>query len=122
MLHLENVTFADEGWYTCMAANSLGVSSASAYLKVVESLEEDLPVTAAATNHSQLIYGLGISLACFFILGIGIIYMTFRKMKNDEMKHRQMERVNQWTKKVIVVHNPPIENGSNGMSDTLVSF
>lgn len=31
-----------------------------------------------------------------------------------------MERVNQWTKKVIVVQ-PSLDNGNSGLSDTLVS-
>lgn len=35
-LHLENVTHSDEGWYTCIAANSLGTTFASAYLRVVD--------------------------------------------------------------------------------------
>lgn len=33
---LENVTYADEGWYTCIAANSLGHTVGSAYLRVVD--------------------------------------------------------------------------------------
>lgn len=36
-LVLNNVTYADEGWYTCVSANSLGVTHSSAYLKVVDS-------------------------------------------------------------------------------------
>lgn len=35
ILEIRNVTYEDEGWYTCLAANSLGHSFASAYLKVV---------------------------------------------------------------------------------------
>ena len=35
-LVLENVTEKDEGWYTCIAANSLGSSHSTAYLQVVE--------------------------------------------------------------------------------------
>jgi hypothetical protein len=36
-LVLSNVSYEDEGWYTCIAANSLGVSYASAYLHVLDS-------------------------------------------------------------------------------------
>jgi Immunoglobulin I-set domain len=36
ILKLSNVTIEDEGWYTCMAANSLGLSMASGYLQVLE--------------------------------------------------------------------------------------
>lgn len=35
-LILKNVTHSDEGWYTCIAANSLGTTAAKAYLKVVD--------------------------------------------------------------------------------------
>jgi len=37
VLVLGNVTFGDEGWYTCVARNSFGTTSASAYLHVVDS-------------------------------------------------------------------------------------
>ena len=34
---LSNVSYEDEGWYTCIAGNSLGQAYASAYLHVVDS-------------------------------------------------------------------------------------
>jgi hypothetical protein len=34
---LSNVSYEDEGWYTCIAGNSLGMTYASAYLHVVDS-------------------------------------------------------------------------------------
>ena len=34
---LSNVSYEDEGWYTCIAGNSLGLAYASAYLHVVDS-------------------------------------------------------------------------------------
>ena len=37
LLVLTNVTHEDEDWYTCIAGNSLGVSYASTYLRVVDS-------------------------------------------------------------------------------------
>jgi len=36
-LPIENVTHESEGWYTCVAMNTLGTTCASAYLKVVDS-------------------------------------------------------------------------------------
>lgn len=36
-LKLYNVTEKDEGWYTCIAQNTLGETFSSAYLRVVES-------------------------------------------------------------------------------------
>lgn len=32
------MTYQDEGWYVCIAANSLGRTSGQAYLTVVETL------------------------------------------------------------------------------------
>ena len=37
VLTLHNVTEKDEGWYTCIAQNTLGETFSSAYLAVVES-------------------------------------------------------------------------------------
>lgn len=36
ILIIQNVTYDDEGWYTCIAGNSLGTTYASAYLRVVD--------------------------------------------------------------------------------------
>lgn len=35
-LDLNDVTYEDEGWYTCVAGNNLGYTYSSAYLKVVD--------------------------------------------------------------------------------------
>lgn len=35
-LTIRNVTHEHEGWYTCIAANSLGTSNANAYLHVID--------------------------------------------------------------------------------------
>lgn len=36
VLTLINVTEKDEGWYTCIAQNTLGEAFSSAYLRVVD--------------------------------------------------------------------------------------
>lgn len=36
VLALDNVTWADEGWYSCIVGNSMGRSVTSAYIAVVE--------------------------------------------------------------------------------------
>lgn len=42
-LELHSVNHESEGWYTCLASYSLGVTSASAYLEVVDrKLEQDV--------------------------------------------------------------------------------
>ncbi|XP_055948043.1 fibroblast growth factor receptor 2-like isoform X1 [Argiope bruennichi] len=40
VLVIQNVSFEDEGYYTCLAANEIGVSYRSGYLKVVDKIKE----------------------------------------------------------------------------------
>ncbi|KAL7017811.1 hypothetical protein ACKWTF_010540 [Chironomus riparius] len=118
-LRLENVTFADEGWYTCIAANSLGSTHASAYLSVVETLPSPDPGVSIVPHKQNELYGiLVICLMFFFLLALIIIIFVWKKYTKTKKLQRQMERVNQWTKKVIVVQ-PCIDNGTPGISETL---
>lgn len=102
LLQLNNVTYADEGWYTCVAANSLGTSSASAYLRVVDVLEKD------AQPQSMLIVGLATTIILFSLLGVLIVVVVLKKLKREKMKKllaietARAAVVTQWTKKVIV--------------------
>jgi fibroblast growth factor receptor 2 len=116
------VTYADEGWYTCIAANSLGSSYSSAYLHVVESLPlPDNEVSAKSISKNEW-YGIFVgALAFFFFLALMIIIFVWKKYTKTKKLQRQMDRVNQWTKKVIVVQ-PCIDNSSPNLSDSLVSF
>ena len=119
-LRLENVTLADEGWYTCIAANSLGSTHASAYLQVVETLPlPDSGISIVPAKNNELYGILVICLMFFFILALVIIIFVWKKYTKTKKLQRQMERVNQWTKKVIVVQ-PCIDNGNPGLSDSLV--
>jgi len=36
-LEIANVTYDDDGWYTCLAGNNIGWSQGMAYLRVVDS-------------------------------------------------------------------------------------
>lgn len=67
----------------------------------------------------MLVNILAVVLGSSFLIAIFVVYFVFKKLRNMKMKHRQMERVNQWTKKVIVVQ-PSIDNIAPGLSDTLV--
>ncbi|XP_058813312.1 fibroblast growth factor receptor homolog 1-like isoform X2 [Topomyia yanbarensis] len=120
VLNLENVTHADEGWYTCVAANTLGASYESAYLRVVDEFpEDDTPTAHPVRPHSTLITIMTTVLSgCFMILAI-IVVIVCKKLKREKMKHRAMEHVNQWTKKVIVLKQPPIENSIPGVTEAM---
>lgn len=56
----------------------------------------------------------------FFIIASILVYCTFKKLRREKKKHRAMERVNQWTKKVIIM-KPTIDNTVPGIAETLVS-
>lgn len=54
-LKLYNVTEKDEGWYTCIAQNTLGETFSSAYLRVVES--EYVTILFEIINYFRIILG-----------------------------------------------------------------
>ncbi|XP_038122528.1 fibroblast growth factor receptor homolog 1 isoform X1 [Culex quinquefasciatus] len=120
VLTLYNVTHEDEGWYTCVAANTLGSSLEKAYLRVVDELpEDDIPTAHPVRHHSTLITVMTMVLSgCFMVLAI-IVVIVCKKLKREKMKHRAMEHVNQWTKKVIVLKQPPVENSIPGVTDAM---
>ncbi|XP_052891999.1 fibroblast growth factor receptor homolog 1-like [Anopheles moucheti] len=120
VLTLENVTHADEGWYTCIAANSLGASYESAYLQVLDELPpDDTPTAHPVRTHSTLIMGMTFFLCVCFVVLAGVVIIVCKKLKREKMKHRAMEHVNQWTKKVIVLKQPIVESSIPGMSEAL---
>ncbi|XP_035897026.1 fibroblast growth factor receptor homolog 1-like isoform X2 [Anopheles stephensi] len=120
VLTLENVTHADEGWYTCIAANSLGASFESAYLQVLDELPpDDTPTAHPVRTHSTLIMGMTFFLCVCFVVLAAVVIIVCKKLKREKMKHRAMEHVNQWTKKVIVLKQPVVEGSIPGMSEAL---
>ncbi|XP_012261090.2 fibroblast growth factor receptor homolog 1-like isoform X2 [Athalia rosae] len=118
-LELFNVTQEDEGWYTCIAGNALGVAFSSAYLRVVESLDTDHPrMPLTARPQSVLVNILAGVLCASFLLGIVIVVSIFRRLKREKMKKllaietARAAVVTQWTKKVIV-EKQHLANGQN---------
>ncbi|XP_026814901.1 fibroblast growth factor receptor 4-like isoform X1 [Rhopalosiphum maidis] len=105
LLQLSNVTHLDEGWYTCVAGNSLGMSYASAYLKVVDELEDPIKIKAFQLQTYQLA-ALGISFALVIIVCIIMLVCSQRKReKLKELVARESARnamITQWTKKIII--------------------
>ncbi|XP_055299555.1 fibroblast growth factor receptor homolog 1-like isoform X3 [Sitodiplosis mosellana] len=120
-LTLHNITHADEGWYTCIAANSLGTTAGSAYLHVVDDFDEK-PLKSEHKFSTLLSYIIIISMGALFLLAIFIMLIGFKKLKREKLeKHRAMETVHQWTKKVIIV-KPSLDevDGSDGLQIPIV--
>uniref|UniRef100_V9IKL6 receptor protein-tyrosine kinase n=1 Tax=Apis cerana TaxID=7461 RepID=V9IKL6_APICE len=75
VLKLYNVTEKDEGWYTCIAQNALGETFSSAYLRIVESLEDPgIPITA---KPQILVNVLAAVLFIFFAVGVVVVIYIF---------------------------------------------
>lgn len=76
----------------------------------------ELPVDPVPTkiDADPLIRFVGVTVFASFLLLVAIITIVqVRKIKHDKlMKHRNMERVHQWTKKIIIVR----PNDLNGLS------
>lgn len=106
VLKLYNVTEKDEGWYTCIAQNTLGETFSTAYLRVVETLEDHrIPLTA---RPQILVNVLAAVLFVFFAVGVVVVIYIFHRLKREKMKKllaietARAAVVTQWTKKVIV--------------------
>ncbi|XP_043248037.1 fibroblast growth factor receptor homolog 1-like isoform X2 [Colletes gigas] len=105
VLKLYNVTERDEGWYTCIAQNTLGETFSSAYLRVVESLDDRVPIPA---KPQILVNVLAAVLFIFFAVGVVVVIYIFHRLKREKMKKllaietARAAVVTQWTKKVIV--------------------
>ncbi|XP_043269981.1 fibroblast growth factor receptor homolog 1-like isoform X2 [Venturia canescens] len=106
VLTLYNVTEKDEGWYTCVAANTLGETFSSAYLAVVESI--DPPRVPVATRPQIFLVLAALLLCFFFFLGVFVVIYILHRLKREKMKKllaietARAAVVTQWTKKVIV--------------------
>ncbi|KAB7506291.1 Fibroblast growth factor receptor 3 [Armadillidium nasatum] len=76
ILTLNNITKEDEGWYTCVAANSLGISYSTAYLEVVDAI----PLRAKDDNLSSIYIVVGV-LGLTVILLVGLLSTLYQKYK-----------------------------------------
>lgn len=62
------------------------------------------PQLAPITSRSGVTVGVVMLLAAFIIIMVAIMVVQYRKIKHEKlMKHRAMETVHQWTKKIIIV-------------------
>lgn len=64
----------------------------------------DKPILAENKIHSHYFTILATLLGLFFLVAMFVVFYTFKKLKHEKLqKHRAMETVHQWTKKVIIV-------------------
>ncbi|XP_072767727.1 fibroblast growth factor receptor homolog 1 isoform X2 [Anoplolepis gracilipes] len=122
-LKLYNVTEKDEGWYTCIAQNTLGETFSSAYLRVVKSLDEQRVPLAA---RPQILVNILAAILCvFFALGVIVVIYIFHRLKREKMKKllaietARAAVVTQWTKKVIV-EKQKLVNAQNAIEEELL--
>ncbi|KAM9331076.1 fibroblast growth factor receptor 1-like [Gastrophryne carolinensis] len=83
VLHLTNVTLEDAGQYTCLAANSIGLSHQSAWLTVVEFVDGDRLQTVSSTHLEIIIYCTGAAIVFAMLLTIVIFKMKHPSKKSD---------------------------------------
>ncbi|XP_011193707.1 fibroblast growth factor receptor homolog 1 [Zeugodacus cucurbitae] len=111
ILRLLNVTHADEGWYTCVAANNLGEAVKSGYLHVVDKLPSR-EVYMLWRAHPVWMTVAAIVIVLLFLFGSIFIIYVLRKLKHEKLLKHRIETVHQWTKKVII-YKPSSSEGSS---------
>ncbi|XP_047537588.1 fibroblast growth factor receptor homolog 1-like isoform X1 [Vanessa atalanta] len=122
-LTIYNVTKEDEGWYVCVALNTLGNTTAKGYLTVLDSL----PITEALDHgkHTVLINVLTAVLGAMFFVAAIIVVMIFKKLRQEkEKKQLAIETaraviVTHWTKKVTV-EKPQMNGTPNAAGEGLL--
>lgn len=123
-LKLYNVTEKDEGWYTCIAQNTLGETFSSAYLRVVKTLDEQR-VPLAPRPQNVVVNILAAILCLFFAVGVFVVIYIFRRLKREKMKKllaietARAAVVTQWTKKVII-EKQKLVNAQNAIEEELL--
>lgn len=110
-LKLQNVTHDDEGWYTCVASNSLGHSNSSVYLRVVDYMPH-LEVYALLRAHPLGFTVAGISIVVLFLSGSAFTVYMLRRLRREKLLKHRIETVHQWTKKVIIYRPTSEDQGS----------
>ncbi|XP_065165499.1 fibroblast growth factor receptor homolog 1-like isoform X2 [Atheta coriaria] len=118
---IPNVTYEDEGWYTCYAANSLGASLAHGYLQVVDVL--DTPYRNEKIFYVSLTVG-----TIIFLAALLITTYWFKKYKSEKIKKlialetARATLVTQWTKRVTVEKKYDADNASEPLLMPIVKI
>ncbi|XP_026536957.1 fibroblast growth factor receptor 1 isoform X2 [Notechis scutatus] len=81
VLHLRNVSFEDAGQYTCLAGNSIGISHHSAWLTVLEAIEDKPAMMTSPLYLEIIIYCTG-----GFLISCMIVTVLIYKMKSTTKK------------------------------------
>ncbi|KAG8141298.1 hypothetical protein E2320_006931, partial [Naja naja] len=81
VLHLRNVSFEDAGQYTCLAGNSIGISHHSAWLTVLEAIEDKPAMMTSPLYLEIIIYCTG-----GFLISCMIVTVFIYKMKSTTKK------------------------------------
>ncbi|XP_076261821.1 fibroblast growth factor receptor homolog 1-like isoform X2 [Rhynchophorus ferrugineus] len=117
VLELHNVTYDHEGWYACIAANSLGQTVSKAYLTVVDTLPDPKHVNVKTIS----IIGIVIFIVLLLFLAICLYYRhKIKREKREKMIAVETARaaiITQWTKKVIIEKNT---NASDDVTEPLL--
>ena len=100
ILNFTKVSHEDEGWYTCVAANKLGQTVASAYIKVVDKLPPGLNLHGTHRPITIIAVAIVVSL-----LLLGIIHVM-HNLKRKKLLKQRIDTIYQWTKKVTI-YKPP---------------
>nr|DBA23829.1 TPA: hypothetical protein GDO54_014707 [Pyxicephalus adspersus] len=83
VLHLNNVTLKDAGQYTCLAANSIGLSHHSAWLTVLEA-EDEIPTYAPSSLQLEIIiYCTGGTIVLAMFVTVIIFKKKYPSKKSD---------------------------------------
>ncbi|XP_042657415.1 fibroblast growth factor receptor 1 isoform X3 [Tyto alba] len=81
VLHLRNVSFEDAGEYTCLAGNSIGISHHSAWLTVLEAIEDTPAMMTSPVYLEIIIYCTGA-----FLISCMVVTVIVYKMKSTTKK------------------------------------
>ncbi|NXN94689.1 FGFR1 factor, partial [Rhinopomastus cyanomelas] len=81
VLHLRNVSFEDAGEYTCLAGNSIGISHHSAWLTVLEAIDDAPAMMTSPLYLEIIIYCTGA-----FLISCMVVTVIIYKMKSSTKK------------------------------------
>ncbi|XP_019875662.1 fibroblast growth factor receptor homolog 1 isoform X3 [Aethina tumida] len=103
LYEITNVTHEDEGWYTCIASNSLGSTRSDAYLEVIDFLE---PPEEMFPTKIVIISSFVVVVVFLVIVTIVIFYINEKKFHIEKLNAKR-ERI---TKKIIIEKSTSLEN------------